>query len=78
VLHGTRLVCPWHGACFNATTGDVENAPALDSLATYELHEKNGAVYVSGDESVLKENFPNPLSPKCQAHGGEKVVIVGG
>lgn len=25
-----RLMCPWHGACFNVGTGDIEDAPALD------------------------------------------------
>jgi len=25
-----RIMCPWHGACFNAKNGDVEDAPALD------------------------------------------------
>ncbi|KAJ2986579.1 hypothetical protein NUW58_g4956 [Xylaria curta] len=41
-----RLVCPWHGACFNAKTGDVEDAPALDALTAFKVVEKGGAVYV--------------------------------
>lgn len=24
VLNGDRVVCPWHGACFNVRTGDIE------------------------------------------------------
>ncbi|KAB8290789.1 hypothetical protein EYC80_008426 [Monilinia laxa] len=36
-----RITCPWHGACFNATNGDIENAPALDALPAFELSEKN-------------------------------------
>jgi hypothetical protein len=64
-------------ACFNLTTGDVEDAPALDPLAKYEILEKNGGVYIKGDESVLKANRRR-LSIKCSAKGDEKVVIVGG
>jgi hypothetical protein len=65
-------------ACFNVTTGDVEDAPALDALAKYHVVEKNGAVFVTADEAQLKSNFPNTLSLKCQAQGAEKVVVVGG
>jgi hypothetical protein len=64
-------------ACFNVTTGDVEDAPALDPLAKYEILEKNGAVYIKGDEATLKANR-RKLSIKCSAKGNEKVVIVGG
>ncbi|TID26925.1 putative rubredoxin-nad(+) reductase protein [Venturia nashicola] len=72
-----RITCPWHGACFNVTTGDVEDAPALDPLAKFEIVEKNGAVYIKGEESVIKANR-RKLSLKCSAKGAEKVVIVGG
>ncbi len=27
-----KVRCPWHGACFNAATGDIEDFPGLDSL----------------------------------------------
>lgn len=25
VLNGNRVVCPWHAACFNVCTGDIED-----------------------------------------------------
>jgi NADPH-dependent 2,4-dienoyl-CoA reductase/sulfur reductase-like enzyme/nitrite reductase/ring-hydroxylating ferredoxin subunit len=78
VLHGDRLTCPWHGACFNVTSGDVEDAPALDPLAKFEIEEKDGKVFVTGEEKVLKDNFPNSLSISCKATGAEKVIVVGG
>ena len=31
------LRCPWHGACFSAATGDIEDFPGLDSLATHQV-----------------------------------------
>jgi hypothetical protein len=65
-------------ACFNVTTGDVEDAPALDALAKYDVVEKDGGVFVTADEAGLKSNFPSTLSLKCQAQGAEKIVVVGG
>ena len=29
--------CPWHGACFNVKTGDIEDFPGLDSLHKYDV-----------------------------------------
>ncbi|KAI3322327.1 hypothetical protein HD806DRAFT_536164 [Xylariaceae sp. AK1471] len=75
-----RLVCPWHGACFNAKTGDVEDAPALDSLAAFKVVEKDGAVYVQGEEAVIKAGRRKP-NIKCRVSSSsetDKVVIVGG
>lgn len=72
-----RLTCPWHGACFNVATGDVEDAPALDPLTKYELVEQEGAVYVKTDEVTLKTNR-RPLNLKCSAVSDEKVLVIGG
>merc|ERR1712000_693250 len=75
-----RLTCPWHGACFNAKTGDVEDAPALDSLPVFKTIERDGAVYITGEESAIKSSKRKP-NFKCNAAGGaqeEKVVVVGG
>ena len=32
-----KVRCPWHGACFNTVTGDIEDFPGLDSLHKYEV-----------------------------------------
>ncbi|KIV98787.1 uncharacterized protein PV09_09439 [Verruconis gallopava] len=77
VLSGDRITCPWHGACFKITTGDIEDAPALDPLAKFEIVEKDGAVYIQGDESAIKANR-RKLNLKCASMSQDKVIIVGG
>ncbi|KAL8970672.1 MAG: hypothetical protein Q9183_001406 [Haloplaca sp. 2 TL-2023] len=72
-----RLTCAWHGACFNVASGDVEDAPALDPLAKFEVYEKSGAVYIKGEEATIKASRRQP-NVKCKAQGQEKVVVVGG
>lgn len=72
-----RFTCPWHGACFKLSTGDVEDAPALDSLAKFEVMQKDGGVFIKGEESTIKQNR-RKLNIKCQTKGQERVVVVGG
>ncbi|KAI1149165.1 hypothetical protein F4825DRAFT_464369 [Nemania diffusa] len=75
-----RLVCQWHGACFNAKTGDVEDAPALDALAAFKVVEKDGAVYVQGEEAAIKSGRRKP-NIRCRVSStadADKVVVVGG
>uniref|UniRef100_A0A3Q3F927 AIF family member 3 n=1 Tax=Labrus bergylta TaxID=56723 RepID=A0A3Q3F927_9LABR len=36
VLSKGHVRCPWHGACFNIATGDIEDFPGLDSLPTFQ------------------------------------------
>ncbi|KAL9034504.1 MAG: hypothetical protein Q9214_007015 [Letrouitia sp. 1 TL-2023] len=64
-------------ACFNVETGDIEDAPALDPLAKFDIVERGGAVYIKGDETTIRSNRRQP-QVKCSAQGQEKVVIVGG
>ncbi|KAF6789391.1 monodehydroascorbate reductase [Colletotrichum sojae] len=75
-----RLTCPWHGACFNAKTGDVEEAPALDALPVFKVTERDGGVYISGNEATIKAGRRKP-NFKCNTSGGASdggVVVVGG
>jgi len=76
-----RITCPWHGACFNASTGDIENAPAIDALPSFKLSEKDGAVYVSGEEQSIKGSRRKPnlriKGVTIQTAPNEHVVVVG-
>ncbi len=47
ILHGDRIVCPWHHACFHAKTGDLQEPPAHDALPRYE-------VKVDGEEIIVR------------------------
>jgi NADPH-dependent 2,4-dienoyl-CoA reductase/sulfur reductase-like enzyme/nitrite reductase/ring-hydroxylating ferredoxin subunit len=71
-----RLTCPWHGACFNVKTGDIEDAPAPDPLQKFEIIQKEGAVYIKGTEADIKGGR-RTLNIKCKAQGQDHVVIVG-
>lgn len=42
VLCNGHVRCPWHGACFNIETGDIEDFPGLDSVPKYEVSGNSG------------------------------------
>jgi hypothetical protein len=63
-------------ACFNIYSGDVEDAPALDPLAKFEVVERDGAVYIKGEESAMK-GYGGNLNIKCAAKNDQNVVIIG-
>ncbi|NWV00777.1 AIFM3 factor, partial [Upupa epops] len=56
VLKGQRLRCPWHGACFNIRTGDIEEYPSLDCLPCFKVTVQDGKVFVTAKKKVL--TFP--------------------
>ena len=78
--HDGRVVCPWHGACFNVCTGDIEDAPGLDSLWSFAASERDGKIFVKANEKEVKSKVGRvvPKSRTVKEHTKEKVVIVGG
>lgn len=46
-------------------------------MAKFEILEKNGGVYIKGEESTIKASR-RAVNTKCKAQGQEKVVVVGG
>lgn len=51
VLSRGRVRCPWHGACFNISTGDLEDFPGLDSLHKFQVRlgvQWGGSLWVLG------------------------------
>ena len=69
--------CPWHGACFNISNGDIEDFPGLDSLPKYEVEQQNdGNIRIKGHFNI---NSISKRVPKCVMAEHEKsVVIIGG
>lgn len=66
-------------ACFNITTGDVEDAPALNALNKYEIIEKDDGVYIEAEESDIKSGHRDPaLKCSVSSDSDERVLIVGG
>lgn len=65
-------------ACFNGKTGDVEDAPALDSIPIFKVVEKDGAVYVQGEQACIKSGRRQPTLKRDSAAQDDKVVVVGG
>ncbi|HEU4510886.1 MAG TPA: FAD-dependent oxidoreductase [Pyrinomonadaceae bacterium] len=58
VLSGERIVCPWHHACFNVTNGDIQEPPALDDLARYDLRVENDRVIVRVPDGAPDRSVP--------------------
>lgn len=78
--------CGWHSACFNLCTGDIEDAPGLDSLHKFEAREENGKILVTANMAdVLSKYGRSPLksdkraiAPADPKVSDETVVLVGG
>lgn len=54
-LANGRVRCPWHGACFNIRTGDIEDFPGLDSVQKFDVSSLPKNV-------LLSFTFSNQLS----------------
>ena len=71
--------CPWHGACFNAASGDIEDFPGLDSLQKFDVSTNDkGDVVVRANPHILKET--RRVQPLCKRNpdNEESVVVIGG
>ena len=77
VLDGRRLICPWHHATFDITSGELLDAPALDSLRRYVVAESDGTVSISEAPEALEPLKPS-VSRRVSVNRGAGVVVVGG
>ncbi|EHK24019.1 uncharacterized protein TRIVIDRAFT_92769 [Trichoderma virens Gv29-8] len=74
-----HLTCPWHGACFSAKTGDVEDSPALDALPVFPLTERDGAFYITAEAATIKSSSRKPnFQCSVSSDSKDRVVVVGG
>ncbi|XP_065201959.1 apoptosis-inducing factor 3-like isoform X2 [Planococcus citri] len=73
-----RIRCPAHGACFNVSTGDIEEAPGLDGIPCFQVQTlANGDVVVCAAKSALKT--PKKVKPMVRKSCNLKqtYVVVG-
>lgn len=59
------------------STGDVEDAPAPNALIKFDVLEKDGSLFIKGDEASIKASGRTPIS-SCSVEGDEHVLVVGG
>ena len=77
VLNGSRLMCPWHHACFSAQTGDLLEPPSLDALAHFEVTHKGDALFVTlpDEDDIPKDRLPELATP---ASADTRVFVIVG
>lgn len=74
-----RVRCPWHGACFNIVTGDIEDFPGQDSLPCFKVTVESGRVKVRAKRSELQSGKrTKPMVKKANDDERTFVVIGGG
>ncbi|KAF2894366.1 hypothetical protein ILUMI_11807 [Ignelater luminosus] len=78
VLSNGRVICHWHGACFDIRTGDIEDFPGLDSLPCYQVTVENNNVRVRARKSELKTNRRVKAMVKRHPNNDQHFVVIGG
>ncbi|KAG5721933.1 putative flavoprotein C26F1.14C [Termitomyces sp. T112] len=77
-----RVVCPWHGACFNVCTGDIEDSPAPSALHSFKAHVSDGKIYVTANPAHAlgnnKARQPTLLSSGTDSVGKGLIIVGGG
>ncbi|CAH6792115.1 Aifm3 [Phodopus roborovskii] len=82
VLSRGRVRCPWHGACFNISTGDLEDFPGLDSLHKFQVKIEKEKVTVRASKQALQlqrrtKVMAKCISPSAGHSSSTNVLIVG-
>ncbi|XP_005990326.1 apoptosis-inducing factor 3 isoform X2 [Latimeria chalumnae] len=82
VLSGGRVRCPWHGACFNIATGDIEDFPGLDCLPKFQVRVEKDKVLIRASKQALRTQKRTKAMTKCTAlssynAGITSVLIIG-
>ncbi|XP_055636443.1 apoptosis-inducing factor 3-like isoform X2 [Toxorhynchites rutilus septentrionalis] len=78
-LGNGRVRCPWHGACFNIETGDIEDFPGQDSLPCFKVSVEQGRVKIRAKrQELLSSKRTKPMVRKLSDDERTFIVIGGG
>jgi NADPH-dependent 2,4-dienoyl-CoA reductase/sulfur reductase-like enzyme/nitrite reductase/ring-hydroxylating ferredoxin subunit len=78
VLCGTHVMCPWHHAVFNVVNGDMEEPPALDALARYDVRVDGERVLVSVPDDASGRRTPAMVQGDASVDSRQFVIIGAG
>ena len=45
-LDGKEVTCPWHGAVFDVTTGELLGPPAMEGVACYKVRVSGNSIEI--------------------------------
>lgn len=76
-LCGERLICPWHHASFDVTTGDLLEPPAFDALPRYEVRIEDQRVIAALPDEAIDRRTP-PMAERDAGRDERTFVILGG
>jgi len=76
VLSGSRVRCPWHQACFDVVTGDLQEPPALDGLPHFDVRVEGENVIVKVPEDI-KDQRTLPMAQYDPRVDSRSFVIIG-
>ncbi len=76
-LCGNRVICPWHHASFDVTTGDLLEPPAFDALPCYEVRIEGESVIVALPDEAIDRRTP-PMARRDVQQDNRTFVILGG
>jgi NADPH-dependent 2,4-dienoyl-CoA reductase/sulfur reductase-like enzyme/nitrite reductase/ring-hydroxylating ferredoxin subunit len=69
IVVGDDVRCPWHHACFSLRSGEAVRAPALNPIASFDVADRDGKVFVLGKRDAATVRLADK--------GPSSVVIVG-
>lgn len=76
LLFDDKVLCPWHAAAFNVTSGELELAPGRDNVPKYSVIQRDGKFFVRVPEKLEQKEIA-PLA-KRDPNNKTHFVIVGG
>jgi len=77
-LGNGRVRCPWHGACFNLKSGDIEDFPGMDSIPCYQVKVEDGKIKVKARKRDLEANKRVKEMAKRDLNNSTTFAIIGG
>lgn len=72
------MFSPWHAACFDVKTGDIEDGPGMKSLKCYKVEKEGDKLFLLADKDELERMFDQRYHNGIISKQSPRIIIVGG